>query len=138
MHYLALAADYDGTLACHGRVEAATFTALERLRAANRRLLLVTGREVEELKQVCPRLDLFDLIVAENGAVLYCPQDGTETLLAARSPDSFVQALRARGVGPISVGRVIVATWQPHAATVLDEIQRTGLELQVILNKPAP
>jgi hypothetical protein len=42
-----------------------------------------------------------------------------------------------RGVGPISVGRVIVATWEPHENTVLKTIRDCGLELQVIFNKGA-
>src|SRR5581483_8672300 len=62
---------------------------------------------------------------------------GTETPLAQRPPDSFVAALRARGVGPISVGRVIVATWEPHETVVLETIRDQGLELQVIFNKGA-
>src|SRR5581483_11509549 len=62
---------------------------------------------------------------------------GTETPLAQRPPDSFVAALRARGVGPISVGRVLVATWEPHETVVLETIKDEGLELQVIFNKGA-
>src|SRR3954447_7280153 len=48
MRYLALATDYDGTLATAGRVTAPTLAALERLRQSGRRLLLVTGRELED------------------------------------------------------------------------------------------
>jgi hypothetical protein len=62
---------------------------------------------------------------------------GKETPLAQRPPDSFVAALRQRGVGPVSVGRVIVATWEPHETTVLETIRDLGLELQVIFNKGA-
>ena len=49
MRYLALACDYDGTLAQHGRVDETTLAALEKFRASGRRLLLVTGRELEDL-----------------------------------------------------------------------------------------
>src|SRR5207302_6436284 len=38
---------------------------------------------------------------------------------------------------PVSVGRVIVATWQPHEHAVLEAIHELGLELQVIFNKGA-
>jgi HAD superfamily hydrolase (TIGR01484 family) len=137
MHYLALATDYDGTLAADGRVDDPTIAALTRFQAAGRRLILVTGRELDELRDRCPRLDLFDRVVAENGALLYRPGDRSERILAERPPDSFVAALKARGVGPISVGRVIVATWRPHENTVLDVIRTTGLDLQVIYNKRA-
>ncbi|HVW69367.1 MAG TPA: HAD family hydrolase, partial [Steroidobacteraceae bacterium] len=137
MRFLALCTDYDGTLATGGRLLPDTVSALERLRASGRRLVLVTGRELDDLQQVCSRLDLFDFVVAENGALLYEPPTGEETPLAARPPESFVRALTARGVGPISVGRVIVATWEPHEAAVLAVIKDLGLELQVIFNKGA-
>jgi HAD superfamily hydrolase (TIGR01484 family) len=137
MHALALATDFDGTLAEHGRVDEATIAALLRFRASGRKVVLVTGRVLDELRETCPRLDLFDRVVAENGALLYRPDDGSENVLAARPPESFVEALKARGVGPISVGRAIVATWKPHENTVLEVIRTTGLDLQVILNKRA-
>jgi len=137
MRYLALCTDYDGTLATDGRVLPDTVRALERLLASGRRLVLVTGRELDDLKRVCHRLDLFEYVVAENGALLYDPATDEETPLAARPPDSFVATLRERGVGPISVGRVIVATWEPHETTVLATIRDLGLELQVIFNKGA-
>jgi hydroxymethylpyrimidine pyrophosphatase-like HAD family hydrolase len=137
MRYLALCTDYDGTLATDGRVFPETVAALERLLASGRRLVLVTGRELDDLKKVCPRLDLFEYVVAENGALLYHPASAEETPLALRPPDAFVALLRQRGVGPISVGRVIVATWEPHETLVLATIRDLGLELQVIFNKGA-
>ena len=137
MRYLALCTDYDGTLATDGRVFPETVAALERLLASGRRVVLVTGRELDDLKKVCPRLDLFEYVVAENGALLYHPATGEETPLAQRPPESFVALLRQRGVGPISVGRVIVATWEPHETLVLATIRDLGLELQVIFNKGA-
>ena len=73
MHYLALATDYDGTIADDGVVDKPTVAALERFRGGARRLILVTGRDVTDLQRVMPRLDLFDLVVAENGALLYDP-----------------------------------------------------------------
>ncbi|MEH2119451.1 hypothetical protein [Nostoc sp.] len=45
--------------------------------------------------------------------------------------------LRDRQVKPLSVGRVIVATWHPQETIVLETIRQMGLELQVILNKGA-
>ena len=137
MHYLALATDYDGTLAHHGRVDDATLAALERLLQSGRKLILVTGRELEELLGVFPRIDLFEWVVAENGGLLYQPASREPRLLGQAPPESFVQTLRQRGVAPVSVGRVIVATWHPHETTVLETIRDLGLELQVIFNKDA-
>jgi len=136
-HYVALATDYDGTIAHNGDVDEPTLAALERLRGASRRLVLVTGRELDDLIRVMPRLDLFDMVVAENGAVLYRPATKEERMLALPPPPEFAEQLRAAGVSPLSVGRVIVASWEPNEAQVLATIREMGLELQIIFNKGA-
>ncbi len=137
MRYHVLACDYDGTLAHNGRVEAATLAALERLLASGRQLVLATGRELGELLAVFPEIDLFTLVVAENGALLYKPSSKEDKLLARAPPPGFVEALRQRGVSPLSAGRVIVATWRPHETALLETIRDQGLDLQVIFNKEA-
>lgn len=137
MRYHVLACDYDGTIAHHGRVDDETIAALGRLRDTGRRLILVTGRELQDLLTVFPRVDLFDRVVVENGAVVYCPATRQEKLLAEPPPEPFIRTLRERGVSPIAVGRVIVATWKPHETTVLEVIRDLGLELHVTFNKGA-
>ena len=64
-------------------VEDATAEALVTFRRSGRKLLLVTGRELPDLVRVFPRIDLFDRIVAENGALLFDP--ATKNGNAARS-----------------------------------------------------
>jgi HAD superfamily hydrolase (TIGR01484 family) len=137
MRFLSLCTDYDGTIAHHGRVDAPTIDALTRLRESGRTLIMVTGREIDDLATVFDRFDLFERIVAENGALIYRPATREERLLGERPPDAFVEELRRRGVERISVGRSIVATWEPHENTVLETIRDFGLELQVIFNKGA-
>jgi hydroxymethylpyrimidine pyrophosphatase-like HAD family hydrolase len=137
MHYVALATDYDGTIAHNGEVDDPTLAALDRLRGASRRLVLVTGRELDDLVRCMPRLDLFDIVVAENGAVLYWPATKQERALAPPPPPEFAERLREAGVSPLSVGRVIVASWEPNEGKVLATIREMGLELQIIFNKGA-
>ncbi|RPI28433.1 MAG: HAD-IIB family hydrolase, partial [Acidobacteria bacterium] len=137
MRYHALATDYDGTLAKDGQVEESTLDALQRLRASGRRLIMVTGRELDDLARVFSHFELFEAIVGENGAVLFLPKTREERRLAESPPQEFVDLLRKRGVGPMSVGKSIVATWRPHEVTVLKTIRELGLELQVIFNKNA-
>lgn len=137
MHYLALATDYDGTIAHDGVVDEATIGALERLRGGARRLILVTGRELSDLRGVMPRLDLFDMIVAENGALLFDPANHEEHALAEAPPQRFVERLRQLGVSPLSVGRVIVASWEPNETKVLTAIRDLELDLQISFNKGA-
>jgi HAD superfamily hydrolase (TIGR01484 family) len=137
LRYLALASDYDGTLASDGCVDGATVAALERVRASGRKLILVTGRILGDLDRVLPRIDLFDMVVAENGAVLYRPGDRSKTLVSDKIPRSFIDQLRARGVSPLDEGEVLVATWEPNEVKVLSTIRDLGLELDVIFNKGA-
>lgn len=137
MRYHALATDYDGTLAHHGRVDEATLQALEELRRSGRRLILVTGRMLDDLQRVFSRIELFDRVVAENGALVYAP-DTRETRVLAEPPlPEFVDALRRRGVSPLATGQAIVATSEPHETAVIEAIRELGLELQVIFNKGA-
>jgi hydroxymethylpyrimidine pyrophosphatase-like HAD family hydrolase len=137
MRYFALASDYDGTLAHHGKVDEPTLGALRRFKASGRKFILVTGRELPELLQIFPQADLCDMIVAENGALLYRPSNREERVLAHPPPPSYIEFLRSRGVRPLSVGRVVVATFQPHEKAALEGIHTLGLELQIIFNKGA-
>jgi HAD superfamily hydrolase (TIGR01484 family) len=133
--YLALATDYDGTLATNGVVDQETVGALRRLAATGRKLILVTGRQLNDLLHVFPDATLFDSVVAENGGVLYRPAS-RETRVLAQPPSShFVEALQRRGVRPLWRGQVVVATVQPNETAVMDVIRELGLDLQVILNK---
>jgi len=137
MRYHALACDYDGTIAHDGQLSESTIRALEQVRESGRKVILVTGRELDDLILVCPRLDLFDRVVAENGALIYRPATREEKLLAEAPPEEFARELTRRGAERVSVGRVIVATWEPHETTALEVIRDLGLELQVIFNKGA-
>ena len=137
MRYLALATDYDGTLAQDGHVSRKTLEALNRLRASGRKLILVTGRELPELQSVFPELNLFDVVVAENGGLLYWPTDDSEEILGEPPPVAFVAEMTRREVKPFSLGRVIFATWRPYEQVVLETLQSLGLGYHIIFNKRA-
>src|SRR5689334_14982410 len=128
MRYQVAAFDYDGTIAHHEKVSDAVVESLEQLKASKRKIILVTGRELDDLKRVFPRFNVFDRIVAENGALIYDPSTLQERLLGEAPPAPFVEYLREHGVSPMSVGRVIVATWEPHQHTVLEAIRKFGIE----------
>jgi hydroxymethylpyrimidine pyrophosphatase-like HAD family hydrolase len=137
MHYFALASDYDGTLATGGVVTESTLDGLERLRASGRKVVLVTGRQIDELAQGFAHLTVFDRVVAENGAVLYWPATRNIRRLDEAPPPAFVEALRIRGVEPISVGEVIVSTRETFRHAVLETIRAMDLALHVEFNKGA-
>ena len=135
MRYFVLATDYDGTLARLGHVEEPVWTAIRRLRDSGRKPVLVTGRELEDLQAICPHLDLFDRVVAENGALVYHPRTKEVRTLAESPPPDFAARLKSLKVTPLSAGHVIVATVKPHETAVLKTINEMGLELQVIFNQ---
>ncbi|MER9654232.1 HAD-IIB family hydrolase [Mesorhizobium sp. M0152] len=137
MYFIALATDYDGTLAHDGIVARKTLTALERFKKSGRKLVLVTGRELPDLKRVFPEVSLFDKVVAENGALIYTPASEEERVISPSPEPKFVARLKKHGVKPLSVGRSIVATWEPHQVAVLEIIKKLGLELEIIFNKGA-
>ena len=136
MRYLALACDFDETLAHRGQIKNPTITALEKLVASGRKLILVTGREFDDLITVCPVIDLFSRVVAENGILLYSPATKEETLLADEPPEDFINALRERAI-PFSRGRRIVSTDRSYDTALLQVISDLGLEYQLIFNKGA-
>src|SRR4051794_11161195 len=121
MRYAALACDYDGTLAWEGTVAFNTLQALKRLKASGRRLILVTGRQIDDLIGIFPAYPIFDLIVAENGALLFWPATGKLRELAEPPPDAFLERLQQSKVDFVT-GRVVVATWQQHEAAVMEAI----------------
>ena len=135
MRYHALACDYDGTLAQEGRLAPATIDALHKLLSTGRKLILVTGRELDDLLQVLNEIKLFHCVVAENGAVLYDPATGQEKLLVPPLPANFTQALGERDVPQLGIGRVIVSTPREEEAAISAVIRALGLELQLIANK---
>ena len=153
--YRVLAADYDGTLATDGIVNRETLDALQQWKSTGRQLILITGRRFDDLLETFAAIELFDLVVPENGAMLYHPQEKWERLLAPPPPARFIEQLRDRisqrespqsvtgefsalvnekRLAWLGVGRVIVATWVPHDETVQALIQDLNLDLLVIMN----
>ena len=135
MRFRVLAADYDGTVASQGVLAPETVDSLYRLRESGRRALLVTGRVLDELLDICDDVDVFDLAVVENGALLYNPATGKQRMLAPALPRRFVAALQAHGVTPLSVGRAICSTWEPYESVVVRTIHEMELDLQIVFNK---
>ncbi|HUF90735.1 MAG TPA: HAD hydrolase family protein, partial [Candidatus Limnocylindria bacterium] len=132
-----LASDYDNTLAEHGHISETTARALARVRESGRKVVLVTGRMLPELKTVCPDADrMFDAIVAENGAVVYFPERREVEVVGSAPEPALVEALRRRGV-PIDLGSSIIATVEPHSTAALAAIRDTGVERSLIFNKGA-
>lgn len=138
MRYVCLACDFDGTLASNGgSVKSELIQALIRLASSGRKLVLSTGRRLEDLFEVFPNMNLFDYVVCENGALLYQPSTKLARILAEPPPRSFIDKLREAGVTQLEIGRVVLGTWHPAEATVLRCIHEMGLDLCIAFNKGA-
>jgi hydroxymethylpyrimidine pyrophosphatase-like HAD family hydrolase len=129
----ALAFDYDGTLTQSGRPSKELLSSLQELRVGGRKLILVTGRIMKELRLEFDDVDeCFDLIVAENGAVLY--RNGIGRNLAPAIPTEIDQSLRNRQVAHRR-GEVIIACEGRYAEIVLEELTRLQLDSQISRNR---
>jgi hydroxymethylpyrimidine pyrophosphatase-like HAD family hydrolase len=95
---------------------------------------LNTGRTLRDLTNAFPNLDFFDLVIVENGAVLYDPRADRHTLLADAPPKPLLNALRRRGV-PLYAGDVILETWVSHANAIDSAIEESGVPRELTYNK---
>jgi hydroxymethylpyrimidine pyrophosphatase-like HAD family hydrolase len=134
MRIRALALDYDGTIAHHGAVAAETVEALATVRGSGRRLILVTGRSLEDLLPLIPDPSWFDVIVAENGAVLYDPDGRIVREVGEPPPSDFLLALHHHGI-PADQCRVMVTMEAVYKDQVARIIRAQRLPSEVILNK---
>ena len=133
----ALAADFDGTLAHAGVVDAATHDALLRLRSIGVRLIMVTGRRVDSVTAAFPDIPVFDRVVAENGALVHDPATRRSRSVAPSPDPRLVAALVARNVNPLNVGESIVATREPMDVVVREVLAELGLRMHIVYNKGA-
>ena len=134
--FKALACDFDGTLASRDRVDPAVKAALERARLMAVRLILVTGRTFFELTRVCDCLELFDAVVAENGAVIYYPRSAMIQDLGPDVPGRLVAELDRRGVY-YQLGRVIVGTGRGDEKAVREALCSAGVSRDLVANRAA-
>jgi phosphoglycolate phosphatase (TIGR01487 family) len=133
--YSLLVCDYDGTLATGETAGSQIIEALTSASDAGTKLVLATGRELPDIRRVLPEIELFQWVVAENGAVLFEPATGVKEVLGTSPPESFFQEIRRRGIGAVARGDVIAAIHSRHAAVLNETICALGLPYHVILNK---
>jgi hydroxymethylpyrimidine pyrophosphatase-like HAD family hydrolase len=133
---LAIATDYDGTIANLGAIDSPTLAALARFRASGRKLILDTGRELHDLLTVCPDLTIFDLVLVENGAVLYDPTTREERPLADPPPQSLLDAFKRREI-PVLVGRVVLETYATYHEAVQEALAETRVAREITFNNTA-
>ena len=108
MKFSALALDYDGTIAVDGVFESAVRDAVGEARRRGIVVILVTGRRLTDLHHVARDLTCFDVIVAENGAVLEFPADGQHVGIGHAPSPAFLRELERRAI-PFAAGESVVS-----------------------------
>ena len=134
MKFSALALDYDGTIALDGRLDPTVREAVSDARQRGIAVILVTGRRLSDLRRVAGDLTCFDVIVAENGAVLDFPASGRHVTISHPPSPAFLLELTRAGV-PFAVGETIMETDAGQAATVLDVLRRLEQPLILAFNR---
>ncbi len=83
---------------------------------------------------VFPDLERFDLVLVENGAVLYDPVTRGQMLLGDPPPQALLNAFHRRKI-PLLIGEVVVETWSAHRAGILRAIEEAGVPRELTYNK---
>lgn len=136
MHLKVLAFDLDGTLAEDGKVDAKTWETLREARQAGFALILVTGRQVDTFESMGPFDELFEALVAEDGAAIYFPRNEAMVLPFGRLDSDFVTSLERLNL-PMERGVSIVATWKPHDTAILPLIRKHPGAVTIEYNRDA-
>jgi hydroxymethylpyrimidine pyrophosphatase-like HAD family hydrolase len=134
MKVLAIALDYDGTIAQSNRLDNDVRRAIAQLRARDLVVLLVTGRRLEDLKQVAGDLHFVDAVIVENGAVIAFPESGYERVLGQPPPAALLEDLRREGVA-YAVGQCVIDADAAAAPVILASIEKLQLPLSLIFNR---
>jgi hydroxymethylpyrimidine pyrophosphatase-like HAD family hydrolase len=132
--FSALALDYDGTVALDGAFDPAVREAVAEARQRGIAVILVTGRQLSDLRRVAGDLTCFDVVVGENGAVLDFPASGRHASLSHPPTPAFLAELKRRGV-PFTMGETVVETDASHAGAVLDVLRRLEQPLILAFNR---
>ena len=134
MKFSALALDYDGTIAVNGVFDPAVREAVGEARRRGIIVNLVTGRRLPDLHHVAGDLTCFDVIVAENGAVLEFPASGRHVLIGHAPSPGFLQELQRREI-PFTAGESVVEADAQWAGPILEVIRLLEQPLILAFNR---
>jgi len=133
MKFCVLALDYDGTIAENGKPHPSVMEAIQDARARGIVVVLLTGRILSDLKQVAGDLNVFDAVVAENGAVLAFPNGRTRAL--GRPPPSALMDELCRLKVDFKFGDCVLEANASSAPRILNAVQKLELPLVLAFNR---
>ena len=134
MKLAAIALDYDGTIATNNVMDPSVRRAIADARDAGIAVILATGRRYDDLRRWAGDLTCFDVVVAENGAVVDFPLRGRHVVLGHRPHPNFVAELRRRGV-VCEPGEALVEADASMSATLIEVIHALELPLVLTFNR---
>jgi len=102
--------------------------------ASGRQLILLSRRPVERIEERLPA-DLFAVVVAEYGAVLYWPATGQARRLAEPLPPELTEHPALRNAEPRAVGDVVFTVGANHENALRTALEDVGAEVKVIADK---
>lgn len=129
-----IALDYDGTISRNDRLDPSVRDAIAEARRRGVKVMLVTGRMLDDLRRVAGELRFVDGVVVENGAIVHFPDGGLTTPLAPPIPPAFVSALQQRGI-PFRAGQCLVDADAGAAQELLDVIRQLELPIALLFNR---
>jgi hydroxymethylpyrimidine pyrophosphatase-like HAD family hydrolase len=134
MKLAALAVDYNGTTAINDVFDASVRKAIGDARARGLAVILVTGRRLADLRTVAGDLSCFDVVVAENGAVLEFPRNAQHVLLAHSPQPAFLDELRGRRID-FTQGESVIEADAASATAILEVIRALEQPLVLAFNR---
>ncbi|MGD1911802.1 MAG: HAD family hydrolase [Rivularia sp. (in: cyanobacteria)] len=129
-----LATDYDGTIATRGKIPDNVEKALLQAKENGFLIAIVTGRGFDDLLRVCPQVKIFDLIITENGALLYFPNQDKIELLASKPPIEFIAQLMHHSI-PFHQNTILATVRRRFVEKVNALIDEFQFPLHIICHK---
>jgi hydroxymethylpyrimidine pyrophosphatase-like HAD family hydrolase/ActR/RegA family two-component response regulator len=132
-HLKVLSSDMDGTIARNGVVPDQTWDLLRQAKIAGMTLILATGRVLANFINDGPFAEIFEAIVAENGAVIFFPMKNQIKQPFGRLSPLLIQRLEGLNI-PLERGMSIVATRIPYDETVMKVLQELNVGATIEYN----
>lgn len=125
MNFKAIACDRDGTLVKGKTLLDPVRQAIVRFQNAGGLFILATGETVDQLSEFAD-LDRFDLVIAENGALLHWPRQSRSKFLTSRRSTELLGNLPLKDSKADAIGHVIVSTKATEAEWLRRVVSQCG------------
>jgi hydroxymethylpyrimidine pyrophosphatase-like HAD family hydrolase len=134
MKLAAMALDFDGTTAVNDVFDPAVRAAIGDVRRLGIYVILVTGRRLSELRRIAGDLSCFDVVVAENGAVLDFPASGRHVRLGHAPSLDVIAEIRRHGVH-IDTGESVIEADASAAVPIIKTLRALEQPLVLAFNR---